>query len=146
MQNSQSMSFRFFIAYLASVLFSLVVFISTFYIKEITELTIINQSMLRVSIIAFLWVGVSFIYSHYRYYKTLEIKYNHLSTLLGGGATHINSLIKDGGEDIKNETYHKLVNQFMDITDLTNMFGKVEHPTVKTAEKIINMAKDTISK
>jgi len=146
LKDSKTMTSRFFVAYIVSILLSLIIFISTFYIKEISNLSLLNQSVLRVSIVAFLWVAILFIHSHYRYFKTLEIKYNHLSTLLGGGATHINSLIKDGSEEIKNETYHKLVNQFMDITDLTKMFGKVEHPSVKTAEKIISMAKDTISK
>jgi len=144
--SSNKMSFWFFIAYLGSIFLSLAIFISTFYIEKITTLSDINQAMLRISVVAFLWLSTSFIYSHYRFYKTLDIKYNHLATLLGGGATHINSLIKDGGEDIKNETYQKLVNQFMDITDLTKMFGKTEHPSIKATEKIVEAVKNATSK
>lgn len=142
LDNSKLMSLRFFKVYIGCIVASLLLFISTFFIEKVTSLETLNQITLRASIVAFLWVGTAFIYSHYRFYKTLEIKYSHLATLLGGGATHINTLIKDGDENVKNTTYEKLVNQFMDITDVTKLFGKMEHPTIKSVDKALDLAKD----
>ena len=146
LDNSKSMSLTFFRVYIVCIVASLLLFISTFFIEKITNLETLNQITLRASIVAFLWVGTAFIYSHYRFYKTLEIKYSHLATLLGGGATHINTLIKDGDENVKNTTYEKLVNQFMDITDITKLFGKAEHPTIKSVDKALDLAKDLTKK
>lgn len=100
--------------------------------------------LLRVSILVpMLWV-MTFLNRHYRVAKLASLKYAHLASFLGGGATHLQQLLQNDKE-MQQVTRRRLAEMFLSLDEIMTTFQgdeKIEN-AVGSVEKANSVVKST---
>jgi hypothetical protein len=95
----------------------------------------------RISIgLPLLWL-VSFVFTHYKYYKVTQLKYQHILNLLGGGAYYIGKLLENkSARELANS---RIIEMLLEYKDLSNLFYKEKAPMDKYLKKALEIIKES---
>ncbi len=129
--------------YFISFIFSLITLVAALlipsYINALSELA--YQIGVRISLgLPLLWF-TSFIFTHYKFYKVSQLKYQHILNLLGGGAYYIGELLDD--KAAKEDANSRIIEMLLDYKDLSNLFYKEKEPIDKYLKKALEILKES---
>lgn len=132
-----SMKFRFrFMSSFMATLFLLPIFVlSTYYFEFFKNINTTELYVLRIGITISLAFFSYFLYSQYKLYQIICLRYSHLQGFLGGGATFIGQIIGSENSELKQEINKKLAELFMELEQVFGIAKKSSHPAEISIEK-----------
>jgi hypothetical protein len=137
--NSKKNVTVYLIAFVCSLLLLAGVLVAPSFVVDRKDLYI--QISLRLSIgLPLIWL-VSFVFTHYKFYKVAQIKYQHILNLLGGGAYYIGALLED--KTIKEKANNRIIDLLLDYKDLSNLFYREKAPMDKYIKNAMEILKET---
>lgn len=126
---------NFFLSFILVILSIPFTVISTYYIELFKNIGSTELHILRIGLtISFTFLSY-FLYSQYKLYQIICLRYTHLQGFLGGGATFISQLIGSENSELKQDINKKLAELFMEIELVFGLAKKSSHPTEVSIEK-----------
>lgn len=138
LKTAKAKSRSFFIWFIISLVVLAALLLLPFAIPSVEAMPWYFQLAVRLSIVFPIGFICHFLFNHYKFYKLAEIKYSHLNSFLGGGATHLTQLIQ-GNDQLKNEAFQKLSDMFLRIDDLMHAIDFKADPSTKTIKRVVEL-------
>lgn len=129
----------YFLYFVLSLLILITILLIPLFVDKWSSLQI--QIGFRVALgLPLLWL-TSFIFTHYKFFKVSQVKYQHIINLLGGGAYYIGELLDD--KIAKEAANEKIIEMLLGYKDLSNLFYKEKEPFEKYVKKAIELLKES---
>lgn len=129
----------FLFLFISSVMAIPMFLLSTFLYEPFKALQYNEVIFLRIGITMSSAILSYFLYTQYKLYQVISLRYSHLHGFLGGGATFINQLI-DSEDNVKMEINRKMAELFMDLEVVFGEVEKQQHPIEMTLDKAVEVA------
>jgi len=147
LETAMKFRFRFMAGFMATLLFIPPFVLSTYHFEMFKNIGTIELYVLRVGITISLGLFSYFLYSQYKLYQIICLRYSHLQGFLGGGATFISQIIGSENSELKQDINKKLAELFMELEHVFGFAKKSSHPVEisieKTGELLDKIAKIT---
>ena len=145
--TAMTFRFRFMAGFMTTLLLLPIFVLSTYYFDMFKNIGTTELYVLRIVTTISLGLFSYFLYSQYKLYQIICLRYSHLQGFLGGGATFISQIIGSENSELKQDINKKLAELFMELEHVFGFAKKSSHPVEisieKTGELLDKIAKIT---
>lgn len=145
--TAMTFRFRFMASFMSTLLLLPIFLLSSYYFDMLKSIDTTELYILRSAITISLGLFSYFLYSQYKLYQIICLRYSHLQGFLGGGATFISQIIGSENSELKQDINKKLAELFMELEHVFGFAKKSSHPVEisieKTGELLDKIAKIT---
>ncbi|WP_304543936.1 hypothetical protein [Sulfurimonas microaerophilic] len=135
LKTSMKFRFRFMSGFMITLFLLPMLVLSTYYFDIFKNINTTELYVLRIGITISLAFFSYFLYSQYKLYQIICLRYSHLQGFLGGGATFIGQIIGSENSELKQDINKKLAELFMELEHVFGVAKKSSHPAEISIEK-----------